>query len=253
MMDSLPGVRIGGENNNEIAKIRDMVDNVARNKEFIFNGNQRTSWGHNRVPKQSYACVSQKMMETINPPKISADGHLLDGKGDDSSTIIGTKTIRFADGLNEIDIPALVDFMKDNFPCARYVVNYRSNTTQQSDSRAKLKFDGEDRVLSSADLDAENERLIKIGKMLDDDGAGGAVKIIDSEIWTRDSFQQLNEIVDWLGFNEECHFTEMLKFNTQAGYRPQKIRIRNMNPNCRYRYHSDDSGDSVSKAQREAS
>jgi hypothetical protein len=102
MLDSLPSVRMSGENNDELRAIRYMMENVMLKPSvhyFDSKVERKTAWGHNPIPPGAAACVGQKMMETINPPLMSTDQSdrptSTSVMEDDADTIIGFKTIRF--------------------------------------------------------------------------------------------------------------------------------------------------------------
>jgi hypothetical protein len=62
---------MAGENNNVIQNLINLHDAIMKAPFKAARREQQkrlTAWGHNPIPKQSLACVSQKMVETIVPP-----------------------------------------------------------------------------------------------------------------------------------------------------------------------------------------
>jgi hypothetical protein len=227
MIDNLPGMRMSGENNDQLQAIRGMMDNVMLKKIFQYKRKvvRKGAWGHNPIPPGAAACVGQKMIETINPPLTDQWGAVLE---DDADTIIGFKTIRFLhNGTTEADTVALVRWVQSNFPCAKFLVNIRSETTDQAKSQKVLR--------KIAQHDAEellelNERMRNLVNLF----GGDQAYLLDSSKWTTD-LESLNQAVDWLGFHKSCHFQELLEFNTPSvrGYGAAKSQL-DMNPECRY-------------------
>jgi len=162
------------------------------------------------------------MIETITPPLLDDDLELLQ---DDSETIAGFKTIRFLDERSSQFDEDLVNFVKESFPCARVLVNIRSDTEMQALSRDKaLNFEGGEKD----HLERLNERMQRVANMF-----GSQAMLLDSSKWTK-NMDSLNQVVKWLGFNENCFFEKLLEFNTKgSGYGHGKQKIV-LNPNCRY-------------------
>ena len=73
MINHLPNVRIGGENNNELYIASQLESNL---KIQGFGGLRskvpprppNSAWFHNTIPEQAMACTIQKVLQTINPP-----------------------------------------------------------------------------------------------------------------------------------------------------------------------------------------
>jgi hypothetical protein len=220
MMNELPGVRMSGENNDELHKIHNMIQNIATLTEFKDSTNQHTAWGHNEVPAGAYACVAQKMIETINPPK------MIQGKKiyDDSNTIVGFKTIR-GDGNGKVE--ETVDFLTRYYPCARFLVNIRSDIGAQADSLKHTWAETSKKDDLSNELKMRNARLQHMAELL-----GEQAYLLDSTEWTR-NVSKLNDAIKWLGFTG-CSFTELLEFNTEGnGYGTGRI-FSPLSKACRY-------------------
>jgi hypothetical protein len=226
MLGSLPGVRMAGENRGQLRVMKTALDNIRLSENFRNSTNQRTPWGHYEVPDGAYACVVQTMMETINP-----SWNAKDVNNDDSETIIGFKTIRFLENIPDEQVPELAEYLKESFPCARFVINIRSNTEDQVKSWEKAFPTVTDR-LSEQDLDDLNRRMRNLAELLGPETA----HLLDSKEWLK-NLDSLNTMVtSWLGFADSCAFTELLEFNTQGdyGYNNGRMSYTHHSPDCRY-------------------
>ena len=213
MLDALPGVRMAGENNDTLHELKNMKEHILGNKHWIKGSGNQTAWGHNKVPPQAFSCVAQSMIETINPPKFHQSKSLKEEREADYKTIIGFKTIRFLDG-SEADDKGLVDFVQDNFPCSKIIINYSSNITRQSNS---AWWGERGQNISFEILTGANARLGRVGNMF-----GSQAYMVDSAAWLR-NISVLNEMVTWLGVPERCHFQHLLAFNVLGnGYTHEK-------------------------------
>ena len=210
MLDALPGVRMAGENNDALHELKNMKEHVLGNKHWIKGSAEQSGWGHNKVLPQAFSCVAQSMIETINPSKFNQGKSLEEERGADYKTIIGFKTIRFLDG-SEGDDEGLVDFVQENFPCSKILINYSSNITRQSNSTMWGK---RGQNVSLEILRGANAQLGRVGNMF-----GSQAYMLDSAAWLR-NISMLNEMVTWLGFPERCHFQHLLAFNVGGkGYK----------------------------------
>ena len=232
MLDSLPGVRMGGENNDVLQNIKDLMNATFHGPMKIksFTQNKNTPWYHNPIPPGALSCVSQKMVETIVPPLLLNDTHF---PPNEAQTIIGFKTIRLFQRTPKARLPEMVAFLQEHFPCTRYIVNHRSDLQEQAESQTKTfkkdkaDVNNLDKVVNR--LDHEVEWLFEFAKQMGEDRA----RIIDSSIWTED-VSELNKAVRWLGFHESCAFQKILELNTKNGYGSQGPKTLKMNPKCRY-------------------
>jgi hypothetical protein len=100
-------------------------------------------------------------------------------------------------------------FLKEVFPCARFVVNYRSDFEAQLQSWNEAGFDPYD------SLPHVNDRLFYLADLL---GSDYAYKV-DMTEWSKD-IGVLNQLVYWMGFRE-CEFEEVLRVNTHDAFRTQ--------------------------------
>ena len=222
MIDALPGVRMAGENADTLHYLKNMKEGVMEKEVWATSaGNGRGAWSHNNVPPQSFSCVAQHMIETINPPKLETGKSLPEEEEnvreeDDQTTIVGFKTIRFLSGP-ESDDNKLVEFIKNNFPCSKIVINYTSNITRQSNS---AWYAAQEKNSSLSKLREANARLRKISTMF-----GPQAYTLDSAVWVK-NISMLNEMVNWLGFSEKCHFASLLAFNVGGrGYEHGKTTL----------------------------
>ena len=219
MMDSLPGIRMGGENKDIISDMEHMFDDLRTDKAFVEGANVKDPWGHNQVYPGSYACAGQSIMEVINPPEDEATK--------EADLIVGFKiiTLQF---FKQKQLKPYLDFLHEIFPCARFLVNIRSDVESQAQSVEKTftKVNSDNEV---ADLQDANQRYRKIAKDLGEDAF-----LLDSTEWTQ-NITVLNNAVDWLGFHKSCHFKTLLEFNTEGwGYANGKTELESIDPECRY-------------------
>eukprot|EP00563_Minutocellus_polymorphus_P002132 CAMPEP_0181046750 /NCGR_PEP_ID=MMETSP1070-20121207/14512_1 /TAXON_ID=265543 /ORGANISM="Minutocellus polymorphus, Strain NH13" /LENGTH=151 /DNA_ID=CAMNT_0023125375 /DNA_START=376 /DNA_END=828 /DNA_ORIENTATION=+ len=151
-----------------------MNDHIMGNRKWIRSSGKRNAWGHNKVPPQGYSCVAQSMVEIINPPNFDQNKSLEEEREADYQTITGFKTIRFLSHSEDGD-EDLVQFIKDNFPCSRILINYSSNITRQSNSAWWKK---KEQNTSVEILRSINARLGRVGNMF-----GSQAYVLDSATW----------------------------------------------------------------------
>jgi hypothetical protein len=236
MMDALPGVRMAGENNNFLKNLLNTVSNTVDHAEWIKGGSlQSGPWGHYPMANQSMACPIQSMITAINPPPPPGSpdaAWTLDNK----DTILGFKTIRFHQGVDTAEKrqKAVSDIL-DYFPCARILVNYRSDEKAQANSfiNGWNKYADQQAVLD--EVKKENDEILSLAKPYAEGGLGERSYLIDSTKWTK-NIQVLNDAVRWMGFSEECKFPYLLEFNTQgdSGYADGSKTTLTLPKDCRY-------------------
>jgi hypothetical protein len=221
MLDSLPGIRMSGENYDLIKRMRTLIEET-RSKHFKPAAGTNGPFGHNPTFPGSFACVAQTMVEVINPPPANFS------KAEEPHMILGFKTIRFQDDIEKWKLPSVVNFVKEVFPCARIVVNLRSNIKEQAASQMKA-FHKENKKTTERTYGIElgNEKLRYIAELFGDQAI-----LLDSSEWTK-NISSLNQVVEWLGFDKSCLFQELLEMNTKGGFRNGKESL-NMDPKCRY-------------------
>jgi hypothetical protein len=234
MMARLPGVRMTGENNNLVGRLENILK---ESPEDMLNGTT-AAWFHNPIPEDSWSCASQTLFTTANPPKL-VNGELLES---DAKTILGFKEIRLFDSevkeksgthLSQTQVieiaKAKVELLNYLFPCARFVVNYRSDMNSQLESWKKL-FSATDIIQTTQILQLDNALLRMFHKVM------GPYRsfLLDSTEWTQ-NIATINQMVEWLGFSPKCHFKEALEYNTKHGYDATKTEA-DLNQDCTYLY-----------------
>jgi hypothetical protein len=226
MLSLLPGVRMAGENNAHLAFGLLAAENLQTTDAFKLESQEEVHgpWRHHPIPKQSYACPIQHLYEAINPP--AEEKLMRSEKYDDSNTILGFKTVR----LHGIEFPEdweyVADYLMENFPCARFVVNIRSDIEQQGESWKK-SF-GTD--LDGDELRYYNRRLAKTAAYMGQDRA----RLLDMLEWSKrdnSGVVVLNDLIEWLGF-EGCKYGTLLHSN-KDGYGVDRNDV-SLGENCRY-------------------
>jgi len=232
MLNTLPRVRMSGENNNALGRLFDLLQNTLRFPLVAKQHGGMGAWGHNPIPTGAEACVSQVLVETLNPPP-------MDVNYDDSQTIVGFKTIRLHSELNARQLVDVAEYLKTSFPCARFVINHRSDVEEQAKSQQGA-FNIHTRVTDIADaLEKENQILLRLAELLPRSQVG----ILDASKWLT-NLSILNDLVEWLGF-ENCQFHELLEFNVSPDKRSSSSLKRGgpysngktntfLHPTCKY-------------------
>ncbi len=215
MLGSLPGVRMGGENNNALLNIKTLIDKTtAPPFKLRPTANAKYSaWNHNPIPNGSLACMAQNIIETIVPPVLMNSSHLYPKEQDE---IVGFKTVRLVRDIKATELPVVANFLKEWFPCARFIINYRSEVVKQALSQKKAfvsqSKDGIDVLVKR--ISSEVERLKALADLL-----GNQSMTLDSSRWTKD-VEELNKAVQWLGFGKRCSFSKLMKLNTGLAKQP---------------------------------
>ena len=232
MFNQLPNVRLSGENYNVLyhaANIYRAIKNSNQffNEETIKNGRymhksvEEGAFQHNAMPIGSFSCVMQSLVDFVNPPSTAPEDLPLDHKAE-AKNILGMKVIR----LQQSDWSALhaKKFLVQSFPCARFIINIRSNTYEQGESVIS--------AFKDSDLDAAVNKIEVQTSFLEELAGrlgGKRAKLIDMEDW-KDDVSVLNDVVNWLGF-EGCEFNYVLHENhDRYGHDERKI---DLGKNCR--------------------
>lgn len=216
-LDTLPGIRMGGENNGAINKFKDLMDDTAylrnmKNGEGIRNH----PWGHAPFEEQNLLCAAQGYIQALYPRYNDTP---------DTDTILGFKTVRFLEGHSQHQDAAYLQFMTKVFPCARFVVNYRGDTEALQHSFATA-------FKSPNANTGEIQELIARSQWIADQLGPERAYQLDSSEWTS-NVTKLNSLVRWLGYGPECDFEDVLELNTKnGGYGNGKERLEHTNPNC---------------------
>jgi hypothetical protein len=243
MVNLLPGVRMAGENNDLVGRINNLFQVTLEKIDY-----QTDAWFHNPIPDESWSCASQTLFTTINPPELDSNGAAL--LESDEDTILGFKTIRLFDDdverhgnrLTQDQVQEIatqkVEIMNRLFPCARFIVNSRSDMNSQVASWAK-QFHATNGTLVSQQLQADDELLYAFYKIMGAGGSGARRSYwLDSTEWTR-NISALNDMIDWLGFGplSHCHFQTALEYNTKDGYQATKTEADcSLSDECTYLY-----------------
>jgi hypothetical protein len=236
MMALLPGVRMTGENFNLAGRFAKLLDNSPPD---MLDG-KAAAWFHNAIPKESWSCASQTLFTTANPPKL-VNGELYKS---DEKTILGFKTIRlFQDEIQGNNGKSLsprqiqeiakekVETMNRLFPCARFVVNVRSDIKSQVQAWKTL-FGSRNTTRTSQVLESHNQLLHMFHQVMGSERSF----LLDSTEWTR-NITALNQMVDWLGFSPHCRFQAALEYNTKDGYKATKTEADcSVSQDCSYLY-----------------
>ncbi|KAG7362006.1 hypothetical protein IV203_025672 [Nitzschia inconspicua] len=202
MLDSLPGVRMSGENNGLLWTQFHFFQNTFCERNFIEGTNLKAAFGRNKIPNGALSCILQNSIEIITPPKLP-----IASIEKEESTIIGFKTIRAHTAKNRNEMEAFVKFLKEHLPCTRYLINYRSDTVAHLKSlKEAFKWEGNN---VKTKVERENQNLKLMYELLGPDLS----YMLDSSEWTKD-VRILNKALDWLGFGQGCHFPSLLEFNT---------------------------------------
>lgn len=230
MLGSLPNIRMAGENDNFLHRIYKLHENI--HPSFKINKEQHGAWKHHAIPEQGMACAEQNIIESINPPTLTKDGHIYDPQPE-NSVIIGFKTIRFSYYLNQTTLPEeefsnFVSWFVEHFPCTRVVVNIRSDIETQATSQVK-NLRRRNVTLEEAKLDLK--KLNDRHKDLVSNKLKGRAYFLDSVRWTKD-ITKFHGLIDWLGFSKECYFKHLLDFNNGASGYGQKVYKHD--PKCQY-------------------
>jgi Sulfotransferase family len=252
MVNRLPGVRMTGENKNLIERFENAI--LKESPIEMLDG-QYPAWFHdNPIPEESFSCAAQHVFTTFNPPKLATNkdkygnNNLHDWlEKSDEETILGFKTIRLLDSKMMLNlsnsssrqiqklqmqehIQSKISTLNHLFPCARFIVNYRSNVPQQASSRV-ANFVGATNVTQTLQLiQLENEMLQMFHNMRINGYADQSQQrwrssyLLDSTIWTQ-NISAFNAMLDWLGFSPACHFSAALEYNTKNGYSATKTEM----------------------------
>ena len=233
MLNHLPNVRLSGENNGELFVASRLISNLKypSKKGSILDDKEQVDgpWMHNIIPTQSMACPLQQIVSTLNPPPTEVL-QAVNQTGRESyeqheeSFIIGMKTIRIQN--KQWGPFQAAEFFRQNFPCSRVIVNYRSDIDIQVESRRGVGWGNGNGGVIRSSIEKENDFLSQFASELGPDMA----HVLDMTKWTND-IGILNELLEWLGF-EGCNFQSTLHDNN-GGYRIDRSKV-NLGAYCHY-------------------
>ena len=215
-MDLLPVIRMSGEINNALHHLRMMMKKTT-DPPFRMKPPEDcrfSAWYRNPIPDGSFACVSQKLMETMTPPLL-VNNTLADATAE-AKDIVGFKTVRLFNRQNVTHVPMVAKFLKLHFPCARYFINYRSDVEKQVQSvQSTFKKDDQKATSNATALITSSDIFQQMAFMMElhDQLGPQRSRLLDSAEWTK-NVSMLNDAVRWLGFNEWCAFPGLLQLNT---------------------------------------
>eukprot|EP00551_Chaetoceros_affinis_P017970 CAMPEP_0203718966 /NCGR_PEP_ID=MMETSP0092-20131115/3117_1 /ASSEMBLY_ACC=CAM_ASM_001090 /TAXON_ID=426623 /ORGANISM="Chaetoceros affinis, Strain CCMP159" /LENGTH=207 /DNA_ID=CAMNT_0050598237 /DNA_START=391 /DNA_END=1014 /DNA_ORIENTATION=+ len=185
------------------------------------------------MPIGSMACIAQDVISALNPPdltthttdKINTDSHGISRKEDgglwqylhhpeiEAKRILGVKTIRLQNPPEMTPEKAMI-YLTENFPCARFVINIRSDTGALANSVINA-FSKDDYDDTFEEFKKKTTFLKRLAELLNEGGNGNSssdrAKLIDMEEW-KDDVSIFNDLLDWLGF-ENCSFPKVLHEN----------------------------------------
>ena len=192
------------------------------------------AWLHHEIPEQAMACTIQKVLHTMNPPPIDIQNKIGFGQLDgfrsveeyDSSQIIGAKMIRIQEG--DWSPAEAVDFFNYNFPCAKFIINTRSNIDDMARSQ-KTFFKRENRHKNYSQVHDELEKENQFLHMFAKEMGSSKSRLIFMGEWTA-NVTALNEVVEWAGF-QNCRFNSTFHHN-KNGYNTDKKSVIGLGDKC---------------------
>lgn len=229
MLDLLPNVRMAGENNGHLMWGFYAVNNLKTTDEFRLDSRDdiEGAWKHHPIPEQALACPTQHMFEVMNPPP--EQEMMRKGWKDNPEDIIGFKTVRFhgEDFVSEDgELYEATDFLIENFPCARFIINIRGDVEKQVKSwqtNFGMELDGEE-------VRNYNRMLVNVASRMGPERA----RLLDMSEWSQKNnvgIDVFNDLIEWLGF-VDCKYTSLIHSN-KDGYRTDR-EVMPLGKNCRY-------------------
>lgn len=229
MLDLLPNVRMAGENNGHLMWGYHAWDNLKTTDEYRLDSREDVegAWKHHPIPEQALACPTQHMFEVMNPPP--EEDMMKRSWEDDPEDIIGFKTVRFHGDhfISENgELYDATDFLVENFPCARFIINIRGDVEKQVKSwqvNFGMDLDGEE-------VRSYNRMLVNVASYMGPERA----RLLDMSEWTQKDnagVYVLNDLIEWLGF-VDCKYESLLHAN-KDGYKSDQ-QIMSLGKNCRY-------------------
>jgi hypothetical protein len=238
MLNQLPNVRLSGENYNALFQahhILKVLENhpdeffdkdVMKEGRYMHNAVEDGPFVHNAMPKGSSACVMQRVIEFLNPPPLQDQDLPFDAE-DEAKRIIGAKMIRLQNG--DWKPQRMTTFLKQNFPCARFIINIRSDIDRQAKSMVESFVEGgETKNFDETVEDIKNQTIFlqELAENLQN-----RARLINMEEWKND-VSVLNDVIGWLGF-KGCAFKDTIHEN-HGGFEHDKSTSINLGSQCRY-------------------
>mmetsp|Transcript_36546 Transcript_36546/g.66973 ORF Transcript_36546/g.66973 Transcript_36546/m.66973 type:complete len:306 (-) Transcript_36546:101-1018(-) len=199
MLNAIPGIHLSGENWAAMESLQEFYDRVLKTNGTANSG----AWAREEFSATSVLCKMQAVMKAFIAPM-------------PNSTLIGFKEIRH-------DTPDL-DFFEKLFPCARYIINYRSDTEAQAASQATHLS----RHLELDDLELDLANKTAHLRSWSERHTDDSFPII-LEDFSVDTF---NNLLDWLGI-EGCKYLTVSHAN-QDGF-GQDEAVPEMEGSCYFR------------------
>mmetsp|Transcript_2075 Transcript_2075/g.3770 ORF Transcript_2075/g.3770 Transcript_2075/m.3770 type:complete len:358 (-) Transcript_2075:1014-2087(-) len=234
MLNYLPNVRLSGENLNLLYVASKIISNFKGEKvAHLLDQNFDRVEGaylHNAIPPQVMSCPIQQVINTLNPPpqkvqkEVNLTGHPSIEEYD-RDRILGVKTIRFHKG--EWSIGEASQFLKQNFPCSRVVVNIRSDIQSQLKSLNSTFSSAQNYVKGAEFIKGMNDFLVGVEEELGIEMA----RLIDMTEWTK-NVEILNDLIHWLGYRD-CRYANIVHENTNGFGRDHETML-NLGNHCRY-------------------
>lgn len=225
MFNKLPGVRLSGENYNELHLASDLVQNIVSRDHFQYDVPQpKGSFMHNAIPTGALSCVSQHLVDTLNPPPMWLLQEAINDQiiqRHEANMISGMKTVRLHEpfpGSKTFTPTEAVNFLNENFPCSRFIIGERSDHEGHAASTHRLfNVDG---LPKSYFLDESMKNRAFYQEVQELFGPDKA-KTVDLDKWMND-VEILNDVVNWLGFTS-CRFNAILHENHHGKYGEPKL------------------------------
>ena len=245
MFNTLPNVRLAGENWNilyqasHLYKVfenhpEDFLDTEFMNRgRFMHGAIEDGPFQHNPMPMGSMSCVMQQLISFLNPPNLKQTGLSKYDPEEEEKKIVGVKVIRLQAGKW---VPRRAKrFLTESFPCARFIINIRSNVTEQSQSILSnfepLKGDKVPNYTFDEIVEKFNNQTNFLKELAVHLGKQKAM-LLDMNAWKND-VSILNNVIDWLGF-ENCAF-ERVKHENFDGFGRDEDSFH-LGKDCRYPY-----------------
>jgi hypothetical protein len=232
MLNKLPGVRLAGENNHALHAIKTAIGDGVVSHVVKRGGTGlriESPWGRYKIRPSDFACTVQDFFEFINPPDIRVQRVSSLLRRDRERTIVGFKTVRFDRNWTEKEA---VQFVRDNFPCSRIVVNINSDTSHQAQSVQNTWAKKSDVSDLEQDLNHVNEKLVRVATLFDEQAF-----LMDTVVYSDNvtfALERINSLVERLGFRG-CRFTKLVHSNKNHTYKVDMgARGMSLGRNCRY-------------------